>query len=140
MVSTLSSILLSLMEGCPLLTAREFPDRIFKKDEKIDQTQRHLKLPAHPVKTGQARRGRSTELSALSMSKGFPGRKLSFILCPLTPSIPLGRDGARAGQPWRETHESEVIHSAIYLDASAGFQGNPALLIAKCCQLSHFDR
>ena len=127
MVSTLSSILLPLMEGCPLLTAREFPDRIFKKDEKNDRTQRHLKLPAHPVKTVQARRG-------------FPGRKFSFILCPLTPSIPPERDGARAGQLWRETHENEVIHSAIYLDASAGVQGNPALLIAKCCQLYHFDR
>jgi hypothetical protein len=43
-------------------------------------------------------------------------------------------------QPWRETHENEVIHSAIYLDASLGVQGDPALLTAKCRRLSHFDR
>ena len=43
-------------------------------------------------------------------------------------------------RPWRESHENEVIYSAIYLDASPGVQGNPALLVAKCRQLSHFDR
>jgi hypothetical protein len=31
-------------------------------------------------------RGRSTELSALSMSKGFPVRQFPLILCPLAPS------------------------------------------------------
>jgi hypothetical protein len=29
---------------------------------------------------------------------GLPGKVISFILCPLTPPIPLGRDGARSGQ------------------------------------------
>ncbi len=32
-----------------------------------------MKLRAHPVSTGQVRRGRSTELTALSMSNGLPG-------------------------------------------------------------------
>jgi hypothetical protein len=46
---------------------------------------RNVKLPAHPVRTGQARRS-------------YPGKEISFILCPLTPPIPLWRDGARSGQ------------------------------------------
>jgi hypothetical protein len=29
---------------------------------------------------------------------GLPGKEVSFILCPLTPPIPLWRDGARSGQ------------------------------------------
>jgi hypothetical protein len=29
---------------------------------------------------------------------GLPGKEISFILCPLTPPIPLWRDGARSGQ------------------------------------------
>ena len=57
-----------------------------------------LKLPGHPVRTGQARRGRSTELTALSMSNGLPGNVISFYILPLAPPIPLGRDGALAGQ------------------------------------------
>ena len=31
-------------------------------------------------------------------SAGLPGNDLLFKLCPLTPPIPLGRDGARSGQ------------------------------------------
>ena len=37
-----------------------------------------MKLPAHRV--------------------GLPGKEVSFILCSLTPPIPLWRDGARSGQ------------------------------------------
>jgi hypothetical protein len=29
---------------------------------------------------------------------GLPGNEISFLLCPLTPPIPLERDGALAGQ------------------------------------------
>jgi hypothetical protein len=29
---------------------------------------------------------------------GLPGEEVSFILCPLTPPIPLWRDEARSGQ------------------------------------------
>jgi hypothetical protein len=29
---------------------------------------------------------------------GLPEKEVSFILCPLTPPIPLWRDGARLGQ------------------------------------------
>ena len=29
---------------------------------------------------------------------GLPEKEISFILCPLTPPIPLWRDGALAGQ------------------------------------------
>jgi hypothetical protein len=57
-----------------------------------------VKLPGHPVRMGQARGGRSTEFPALSMSNGLPGIEISFILYPLTPPIPIGRDGARYGQ------------------------------------------
>ena len=39
---------------------------------------RNVKLPAHMA--------------------GLPGKEMSFILCPLTPPIPLWRDGARSGQ------------------------------------------
>src|SRR4030043_876049 len=61
-----------------------------------------MKLPGHPVRTGQARRGRSTDLSALSMSKGFPGTqwrtecepmKFHFYCAPLTPPTCLPQAG-----------------------------------------------
>ena len=42
-----------------------------------------MKLTGHPVQTGQARRGRSTELTALSMSNGLPGNGISFHIVPL---------------------------------------------------------
>jgi hypothetical protein len=29
--------------------------------------------------------------------QGLPGEEVSFILCPLTPPIPLWQDGARSG-------------------------------------------
>jgi hypothetical protein len=45
-----------------------------------------VKLPAHPVKTGQARRGFPVPLKAG---------------CPLTPPIPPKRDGARSGHTGR---------------------------------------
>ena len=48
----------------------EFPCRIEAHPE--------VKLPAHRA--------------------GLPGKVLSFILCPFTPPIPIGRDGARSGQ------------------------------------------
>ena len=56
-----------------------------------------MKLAAYPVKTGQARRGLSAELTALSMSNGLPGHasgeqnvsKGSFIhIVPLDPAYP----------------------------------------------------
>jgi len=43
-----------------------------------NQRQKTVKLPAHMA--------------------GLPGEEVSFILCPLTPPIPLWRDGARSGQ------------------------------------------
>jgi hypothetical protein len=46
--------------------------------EIIDLVSRSVKLRGHPVKTGQARRGRSAELTALSMSNGLPGEEISF--------------------------------------------------------------
>ena len=52
-----------------------------------------MKLPGHPVRTGQARRGRSTELTALSMSNGLPGKVISFYIVPLDPAYP-----AKAGR------------------------------------------
>jgi hypothetical protein len=61
-----------------------------------------MKLPGHPVRTGQARRGRSTDLSALSMSKGLPGTqwrtecepmKFHFYCAPLTPPTCLPQAG-----------------------------------------------
>jgi len=57
---------------------------------------RKVKLPGHPVKTGQARRGRSTELTALSISNGLLGKEISFKFCPLT-SLQGGACGALAG-------------------------------------------
>ena len=51
-----------------------------------------VKLPGHPVKTGQARRGRSVKLTALSMSNGLPGKAVSFIL-PLDPAYKAGLVG-----------------------------------------------
>jgi hypothetical protein len=63
------------------------------KNAKLKMKSEIVKLPAHPVRTGQARRGRSTELSALSMSKGFPARITLFHIVPLDPAYP-----ARAGR------------------------------------------
>ncbi len=79
-----------------------------------------MKLSSHPVRTGQARRGRSAKpfgilmavsptepLTALSMSNGLPGHasgeqnvsKGSFVLImPLAPPVPLWGDGTRFGQ------------------------------------------
>jgi hypothetical protein len=39
--------------------------------------------PRPSVRTGQARRGRSTELTALSMSNGLPGKVISLCIVPL---------------------------------------------------------
>jgi hypothetical protein len=39
-----------------------------------------MKLSSHPVRTGQARRGRPTELTALSMSNGLPGMVCYFMV------------------------------------------------------------
>jgi hypothetical protein len=38
----------------------------------------YIETPGHPVSTGQARRGRSTVLTALSVSNGLPGKETSF--------------------------------------------------------------
>ena len=47
---------------------------------------RRMKLPGHPVRTGQARWGRSTELTALSMSKGFPESNIILYFAPCPPT------------------------------------------------------
>jgi len=47
-----------------------------------------MKLPGHPVMAGQAHRGRSTELTALSMLNGLPGNVISFYIVPLAPAYP----------------------------------------------------
>jgi len=52
-----------------------------------------FKLPGHPVRTGQARRGRSAELSALSMSKGFPAKKYLSYCAPFNPAQSAGLAG-----------------------------------------------
>jgi len=61
-----------------------------------------MKLPAHPVRTGLARRGRSTKLTALSTSNGLPGyaggeqdvSKGSFArMMPLAPAYTAGLTG-----------------------------------------------
>ena len=49
--------------------------------------------PGPPVRTGQARRGRSTELTALSISNGLPGNVISFHIVPLNSAIGAGLAG-----------------------------------------------
>jgi len=34
----------------------------------------------------------------LAHRAGLPGKEISFILCPLTPPVPLWREGVRPGQ------------------------------------------
>ena len=57
-----------------------------------------MKLTGHPVQTGQARRGRSTELTTLSMSNGLPGNGISFYIVPHGSPVPPKREGALSGQ------------------------------------------
>src|SRR5512137_2380339 len=52
-----------------------------------------VKLPAHPVRTGQARRGRSTEFTTLSISNGLPVKEVSFTLYPVIGSCRLDPAG-----------------------------------------------
>jgi len=49
--------------------------------------ERGVKLPAHRA-----------ELPGHAVTSRMRAKEVSFILCPLTPLIPLRRDGARSGQ------------------------------------------
>jgi hypothetical protein len=55
------------------ISNRSEKEKIFSNVQK----QYTIEAPGHPVETGQARRSRSTELTALSMSNGLPGHEVA---------------------------------------------------------------